>query len=164
MKFRDNFQKGFTYIELVVVLTLLLILIVLITVFVNPVSQMKKSRDEKRLSDMSTLDRAINEFLLDNSRYPDLEDNLRISTTLPPGSSNLNNSNLGWIFDDLSNYVDKQPTDPVNDSDYFYLYIHSSNTYEINTKLEFYVDEMINDGGNDPDLYEIGNNLNLISP
>ncbi|MBW6441750.1 type II secretion system protein GspG [Patescibacteria group bacterium] len=164
MKIRNNFQKGFTYIEMVVVLTLLLILIVLINVFVDPLSQMKKSRDEKRLTDMSTLDRAINEFLLDNGRYPDLEDNLRVSTTLPSGSLNLNNSNLGWIYDDLSSYLDKQPTDPINDSDYFYSYIQVGTGYEINAVLEYYIEAMVDDGGNDPSVYEVGNSLNLISP
>lgn len=164
MKFRNNFQKGFTYVELMVSLAILLLLIFLVTVFVDPKSQIEKSRDEKRMTDISTLDRAINEFLLDQKRYPDLEDVIRTSTSLPVGSTALNNSNLGWILDDLSPYLDKQPTDPLNNEQFFYTYTHSTMSYEINAKLEFFIDAMVNDGGNDSNLYEIGNNLNLISP
>jgi prepilin-type N-terminal cleavage/methylation domain-containing protein len=162
MPFSRNFQKGFTFLELTVVLTLLLILFTLVTVFVNPLSQIKKSRDEKRLSDMTTLERAINEFVLDNKRYPDFEDTLRVSTSLPSGSLGLSNSNLGWIYDDLSGYLDKQPIDPLNNSEFFYSYMHNSTGYEINMRLEFFTEEMVNDGGDRDDFYETGNNLNLI--
>ena len=162
MPFSKNFQKGFTFIELTVVLTILLVLITLVTVFVDPISQIKKSRDEKRLTDMTTLERAISEFVLDNKRYPDCEDTLRVSTSLPSGSPDLTNSNLGWIYDDLSLYLDKQPIDPLNDSDFFYSYMQSSTSYELNARLEFFTDEMVKDGGDRDDLYETGNNLNLI--
>jgi prepilin-type N-terminal cleavage/methylation domain-containing protein len=162
MSFSKNFQKGFTFVELTVVLTILLVLITLVTVFINPLDQIKKSRDEKRLADMTTLERAINEFSLDNKRYPDFEDTLRVSTSLPSGSLNLSNANLGWLYDDLSGYLDKQPIDPLNNSEFFYSYMHTSTGYELNARLEYFTDEMINDGGDRDDLYETGNNLNLI--
>ena len=64
-------QKGFTFVELTVVVALLLIVTTLVTVLVHPLDQLKKGRDNQRLSDINLLDRAINEYLLDNSRYPD---------------------------------------------------------------------------------------------
>jgi prepilin-type N-terminal cleavage/methylation domain-containing protein len=162
MKNSNNSQKGFTYVELTVVLVVLLVLITMTTIFINPLSQLKRSRDEKRLADILTLERAISEFVLDNKRYPDFEDTLRFSTSLPSGSSDLSNANLGWIYDDFSGYLEKQPIDPINDGEFFYSYMHSSTGYEINARLESYTDEMVNDGGDRDDLYEVGNNLNLI--
>lgn len=163
MRPSKKFQKGFSMLELTIVLALLILLTTAVVLFVNPDKQSKKARDEKRLSDLSTIDRAISEFVLNNSRYPDQEDILRMSNTLPSGSTDLNKSNPGWIFDDLSPYLEKLPTDPLNDDQFFYTYMQSGTSYEINAKLEDLTDEMINDGGNDPNLYEIGNNLNLIS-
>lgn len=162
MKFFKNSQKGFTYVELIIVLAILLVLLTLISILIDPLSQVKKSRDEKRLADMTTLERAINEFVLNNKRYPDSEDTLRVSTSLPSGSLGLSNANLGWIYDDLSGYLEKQPLDPLNNAEFFYSYMHSSTGYEINVRLEFFTDEMVNDGGDRDDLYEIGNDLNLI--
>ncbi len=162
-QFINNSQKGVTIIELVAVITLLLILTTLVVIFVDPVGHMKKSRDEKRLSDLSVIDRVISEFVLDNKRYPDQEI-LRKSNTLPAGSTDVAHANLGWIYDDLSAYNSMLPTDPLNDGDYYYSYFHNSTGYEINARLEILTDEMLNDGGNDLNLYEVGNNLNLISP
>ena len=164
IKSDENFQLGTTLLELVAVVAILLILTTALVFFINPSEQMKKARDKQRLSDMSTIDRAINEFLLDNKRYPDQEEILRISTSLPPGSSDLARSNLGWIHDNMSKYISNLPIDPLNNDEYYYSYFHDLTGYEINAKLEILNNEMINDGGNDPNMYELGNNLNLISP
>jgi hypothetical protein len=56
------------------------------------------------------------------------------------------------------------PIDPINDPTYYYSYFQNGSGYELNARLEFSPDLMQNDGGNDPDMYEIGNNLLLISP
>ncbi len=157
-------QKGMTILELVASMAILVILTTMLIVFIRPSEQIGKSRDEKRLSDLSVIDRAISEFVLDHKRYPDQENILRKSNTLPVGSSNVSNSNLGWILDNLSAYNSMLPIDPLNNDEYYYSYTHSSTGYEINAKLEMLLDEMIQDGGNDLNLYEIGNNLNLISP
>ncbi|MFH1899256.1 MAG: hypothetical protein ABIJ82_02180, partial [Patescibacteria group bacterium] len=115
-------------------------------------------------SDISKIDRAISEFMLDKKYYPDTQGVLRLSTALPEGSTSLNKSNKGWIFDNLSSYIPMLPTDPLNDDIYYYSYIRGSSGYELDAKLESMVGEMINDGGNDSLMYEVGNNLNLISP
>lgn len=162
MKFFKNSQEGFTFVELTVVLAILLVLLTLVSVFVDPISKIKKARDNTRLTDLATLERAINEFMLDNGRYPDYEDTLRVSTSLPSGSSNLTNSNLGWIYDDFSRCLDKQPIDPTNNNEFFYSYMRTPTSYELNARLEFYTEEMINDGGDNDEIYEIGNNLNII--
>lgn len=163
-KFKYSSESGFTLLELVAVLSLLSLLFSIVFLYVRPLDQLKKGRDRKRLSDISTLDRAISEFALDEKRYPDQIDTLRKSNVLPTGSSNVSNANLGWIYDNLSRYTPSLPIDPVNDSTYHYSYTHNGKSYELNAKMEYLTNEMQNDGGNDPLNYEQGNNLKLISP
>jgi type II secretory pathway pseudopilin PulG len=161
---RKQSQKGFTIVEIVIVTLLITLLATLIILNVNPVDNKKKARDEKRISDISTLDRAISEFGLDKKRYPDQSDLLRKSTILPAGSTQLTGSNTGWIQENLSAYLPMLPIDPLNDATYFYSYKHDLTGYELNATLEILTTEMENDGGNDTASYEVGNNLNLISP
>ncbi len=42
------------------------------------------------------------------------------------------------------------------------IYMHTPSSYEINVVLEFLVEQAQNDGGNDPGVYETGNDLTLI--
>jgi prepilin-type N-terminal cleavage/methylation domain-containing protein len=160
----SNSQKGFTLVELLVASTIALILLGITLAVYNPVERNKKARDGKRISDISKIDGAINEFVLDKKHYPDTSGVLRYSNVLPSGSISLNKSKNGWIYDDLSSYIPMLPTDPINDATYRYSYIRGSNGYELNAKLEVMTDEMVNDGGNDNAMYEAGSNLNLISP
>ena len=52
-------------------------------------------------------------------------------------------------------YPDLTPPPGIN-------YVHTPNSYELDATLEYYLDKSQNDGGNNPDVYEIGNDLNLI--
>jgi hypothetical protein len=110
------------------------------------------------------LDRAITEYKVDEGSYPDTVDTLRTSTVLPAGSTALTNVRTGWIAQNLSAYASRLPIDPINDATYFYSYYHDADTYELNARLEYNFDLMTSDGGNDPNLYEVGNNLGLITP
>jgi len=157
------YQKGLTIVELVFVMALLIAIVTAVTVLIRPSDQIKKGRDDKRLSDILLLDRIMSEFLLDNKRYPDQSNIIRKSNVLPAGSSDLSSSNPGWIYENLSSYTEKLPIDPLNDEDYFYSYIHDDTGYEISVKLEYYKEKMENDNGNDDFSYEIGTNLNLFS-
>lgn len=150
-----------TLIEMIIVCSIIIMIVTLVTIYTDPAGKRKKARDEKRLSDVLTIDRAINEFVLDHKRYPDQSNILRKSTILPSGSVHISNSDKGWIFENLSSYIPMLPVDPINDETYYYSYFRNSVGYELNAKLEILVEEMINDGGNDPEYYEIGNNLNL---
>jgi len=157
-------QQGFTIIELVAACTIIIIVTFLGIINFNPTEKSKKARDEKRISDIQTIDRAVTEFMLNNKRYPDTENVLRNSSVLPIGSVALNNVNKGWIFENLTAYLPTLPTDPINDATYYYSYIHNVSGYELNAQLEIITDEPTNDGGNDTAVYEVGNNLTLISP
>lgn len=160
-----NHQKGITLIELILVIGIILIFFSVSYLFLRPNVLRAKGRDEKRISDVATLDRAINEFLIDNGFYPDFEDVVRVSTSLPAGNGGpLENVSSGWIDQDLSSYLSKLPTDPVNDAEYFYSYMHTGSVYEINAKLEYLNEYELNsyDGGDDDSVYEAGNDLTVL--
>ncbi|KKU49089.1 MAG: hypothetical protein UX79_C0010G0019 [candidate division WWE3 bacterium GW2011_GWB1_47_11] len=145
--------RGVTFIELLLVFAVLSVMLVAVFVFVNPVEMRQRGRDERRLSDLQMLDRMVAEYLVDYGAYPDDADTLRVSTSSP---------GLFWINADLSRYAARLPTDPLNDSTYFYSYKHTATGYELNARLEFNLEIAAADGGNDPTLYELGNALEIL--
>lgn len=157
-------KKGLSLVELILVITVVLILLTTIMFFTNPQHFRAKARDQKRLSDLQTIERIISEFRLDNGVYPDLESVLRMSDILPAGRTNLTDPRSGWIVADLIEYNTKLPIDPINDPTYHYSYMHQDDVYEINARLEALTEEMANDRGNDPTIFEIGTDLSLITP
>jgi len=157
-------KKGYTIVELLAIVAVIAVLISVLIVNFDVLGNKKKARDVKRLSDIALLDRTISEYQMDNKVYPDMTNVLRISIALPSGNSQLETPVSGWIDENLANYTSKLPVDPINDQTYHYSYIHDNSGYEINARLETEIGQMQNDGGNDPTVYETGNNLLLISP
>jgi len=60
-------KKGFTLLELLIVITILSILTLVVVLFINPVEILKKSRDVQRMSDLATTKAAIALYLQDNA-------------------------------------------------------------------------------------------------
>lgn len=63
--------KGFTLLELLIVIAILAILATVIVLILNPAETLKKARDTQRISDLSTLKTALGLYLTDKSS-PDL--------------------------------------------------------------------------------------------
>lgn len=160
--YRD--QHSFTLVELTIVLAILCIISAVVYVNTNPSENKEKARDNKRLSDMQTIERYIDEYMLDNKYLPDTPLTLRISNVLPFESEQVQGIESGWIPVDFSEYGSVLPTDPLNDGEYIYTYVHNGSSYELNSKLEYNLELMQSDGGNDPNMYEVGTNLCIISP
>ena len=115
----------------------------------NPSQKKQQGRDNVRISNVIEIERVINEYFLDNYKYP--------------GDANkLYQSNgTNWIpVTNLTKYAPFLPTDPDNNK---YYYMHDGRSYEINSTFEFYKDKMKNDNGNNINVYETGTNLNLIN-
>lgn len=60
-------KKGFTLLELLIVITILSILTLVVVLFINPVEILKKSRDVQRMSDLATIKSAITLYLQDKA-------------------------------------------------------------------------------------------------
>ncbi len=60
-------RKGFTLVELLVVIAIIAILAVVVVLTLNPAALLQQSRDSNRLSDLSTMNNAINIYNTDQS-------------------------------------------------------------------------------------------------
>ena len=156
-------SKGFTLVELAIVIAIAIVLLVTFLV-TNSIDNVSKARDNKRLGDLILLDQSINSYLLDKNSYPDDVSVLRTSISLPAGQIGpLENVLTGWIkATELGSYMARLPTDPLNNATYYYSYKHTVTGYELNVRLEFYTDKSQGDSGNDDALYETGNDLTII--
>lgn len=66
-------KRGFTLLELLIVIAIIAILSVILIIVLNPAETLKKARDSQRLSDLNTLKTAIGIYLTSISS-PDLDD------------------------------------------------------------------------------------------
>lgn len=117
-------RNGFTLIELLIALSVLGILM-LVLLFTYP-TQLAKSKDSKRKSDLVKIQQALEDYLNDNICYPE---------SLTCGQN-------------FSPYLPTVPCDPVNNGAHIYYYSVSSQSgckkwYKIFTSLENKNDPMI---------------------
>ncbi|MBU0705634.1 type II secretion system GspH family protein [Patescibacteria group bacterium] len=124
--------KGFTLVELLVVIAIIAILSV--TAYVALGGQTAKARNSRRLSDISTIQSALEiYFISHDNKYP------ANTATLVPTQ------------------INKLPLDPVTDADYKYTVGPSDKTFQLSAHLE---DEA---GGVANTAAVIGNGTNLIT-
>ena len=154
--------RGFSLIEFLVVVGILLILATSVLIYTNPIENQKKARDQRRLTDIAQLREAFEEFKADNKVYPDVKNTIRYSNVGISPETSVSSANNGWINENMSGYLNLLPTDPLNTDEYRYIYIRDDLSYELNVKLEYFTDTMVNDTGNNNNLYEVGDNLNLL--
>ena len=163
-----NRQKGFTLVEMLVVIAIIAILAGAVLLAINPVATMRKSRDTTRLSDLDSLRSAINIALTEGEIA-------LVAMTGPENSGNGNQAVDGSGYVEygtipgktgLGRYIPALPLDPTNDADagLVYTFQSTADNYEINAVLEYADNEakMINDGGNDDYVYEVGTDLTII--
>jgi hypothetical protein len=149
----------------------------------------KEAHDGLRIQDMATL-KAVMNLYLEDMVQPDFScgdgKTIYASAPITPPSgwkagANMGNTAVdgnGWIpinFDSISSGapISRLPIDPVNDSSQHLVYLFACNaaahTYEIDAVMESQEygsrglrDVVSTDGGNDPNVYEIGNDKTLI--
>jgi prepilin-type N-terminal cleavage/methylation domain-containing protein len=121
-------RKAFTLIELLVVIAIIAILAVVVVLTLNPAEMLRQARDANRLSDLATINSAVNFYATDQSGssgfslgnassvYVSLPDtsstcaNLGLPTTTPSGinyacvvaTSSRNINSTGWLPVNLS--------------------------------------------------------------
>ncbi|MDO8498456.1 MAG: prepilin-type N-terminal cleavage/methylation domain-containing protein [bacterium] len=175
--------RGFTLVELLVVIAIIAVLAAIVVLIINPLELMKRSRDAARFTDLANLQQAINVAAQEATSSGDAilcydASNPGTPLTLPcPGRSNgsdgRNSNGSGWIKVNLSAQksvsVPTLPVDPINDATAHYTYCSDGSAWEIDSILEsdqqaIANDRDGNDGGNEPDKYEVGSDLTLIAP
>ena len=161
-------KKGFTLVELLVVVAILGILMAAVVLAINPVEMMKKSRDSTRLSDMVSLRQAIDFAVADGAE---------LTATVADGDSTVGTrvtTGAGWVNVDVSKYLSVLPVDPKNGLPFTdalenpilegkYLYASDGSAYELNCYLESAdnLSKYSNDGGDTDTIYEVGTDPGL---
>lgn len=160
--------SAFTLIELMMVIAILGILFAVSIWAIQPDSVKKNARDVVRISDIGTLQSAIENYIADNGTPPDLSSVLRRSdnSSSPSASPALANG-LGWIGQDLRSYLEKLPVDPLNTGSNVHRYRRVGKNYELDGQLENNPARMSGsdkdgDGGNSETHYEKGTDLTII--
>ena len=102
-------KRGFTLLEILLVVAIIAILAGIVIVAINPAKQLGNARDSQRKSDINTLYKAVNQYLIDQGTLP-----TAITTTptqvcdaqgLPNGCLNLNTLLV-------PTYIPAMPKDP----------------------------------------------------
>lgn len=173
MSRKAGHAKGFTLLELLIVISIIAVLSVALVLVLNPAEALKKSRDAQRISDLNTLKTALGIYLTSTSTpVMGACTATRSSTT----TATYTTTGSGWVDVNLDSLtggspISNLPQDPVNDATYAYWYKcnTTTKTFEFSTLLESAAygpggtdDKGAKDGGTTGDTrYEVGTNLQL---
>jgi prepilin-type N-terminal cleavage/methylation domain-containing protein len=180
-------SKGFTLLELLIVIAILAVLATVAVLVINPVEYLRQARDSQRINDLAALKGALDLY---TSATTTVSLGACLTTAgsaarctfaggtspfLSPNNGNCGVNNTTGVGGGITDWVDvnfasltggsplpKLPLDPTNSTTYFYAYAcsNTSNTYELDAKLESakYGPMAASDGGNHA-FYEIGSSL-----
>ena len=156
-------SKGFTLLELIIVIGILAILGTVSVLVLNPAQLFAQARDTTRIQDLQTMNSALGLYVSSVSSpslgatancFVQPTEALALANcgTRHSGTSSTNNgvsaglrstASAGWIpvnFDGISggSPLATLPVDPTNNATYFYSYApdNTNKTYELNANLE----------------------------
>jgi len=163
-------KKGFTLIELLIVIGIIGILAAAVIVVLNPAELLAQARDGTRLSDVDSVNSAINLYIASTSSI----DLTAASGSLAyrgaqaacsfvgpcaiPTTGIQSTDGTGWVAVDLDEIAGGSPLpvlplDPTNDTDYFYAYAgdEANSVFEVHARLESqrHRGKMLTDGGDE---------------
>jgi len=178
-------KKGFTLLELLIVIGILAILSTTMIIVINPAEMLKKARDSQRIADLSTLKTAISYYITD-AAVPSIGATTQCFSSNVTGCTCLNLTaststtqvidGTGWIpivFTGVTggSPIANLPQDPnastlTGNPSRYYVYLTSStttNTFTLVANMEsiYYSNGGTGnvestDGGNIDTLYEVG--------
>lgn len=185
-------RKGFTLLELLIVIGILAVLTVTAALVINPAEYLRQSRDGKRIADIDMLNIGIAEVssagvslggasttvyvsLVDtvatcaNLGLPPLPTGYQYHCVTTAGNVYKVDGN-GWIPINFASTpggssVTLLPTDPVNNATYFYTYIPGG-SFALAATLEsskYLKQSAMADGGTNPAKIEMGSDLKLLA-
>ncbi len=143
-------KKGFTLIELIVVM---LILAILVTLGLGTFrSSQTKSRDSRRKGELKNVASALELYYNDYGRYPSDNGSGKITAC---GTAGITVCEWGSAFQDQNNtyYMTKLPTDPKSGYTYYYDVGGGNLSYQLYGRLENTEDADVPKSGTTPQAY-----------
>jgi len=165
MRIKD--QSGMTMYEILVIIGLLGIFSVYSVWHVTNVAHRQRAKDLVRVSDLSLISEALEEYYADYQILPGTAGQVFQSILTTEGQPCVDCLSLenGWLPNQLTNYLEKFPVDPDNHNGLIYRYTHNGSSYLLDCVLELpaNVEKMSNDGGLSSDHYELGSGVGVLS-
>ena len=182
--------RGFTLVELLILIALIATLSVVVLLILNPAEQFKAARDSRRLSDLNTVNRALS-IVEAVTQHPSPGSSSIVYVSLPDsdslcGSYVLPSLQIGWMYHcspsstyhaaDGSGWIPGNfsatanqalatlPVDPVNmaTGSLYYTYVRGG-SWELSATMESnkYKNLTTSDNGDDSTVFEAGTDLSL---
>lgn len=152
-------QKGFTIVELLIVIVVIAILAAITIVAYNGIQA--SARDSGRISKVTAIAKAIELYYVNNNRYPPIQDAIGTESTCGSQTENWGHCDRNRILaDSLAPYMTIDPTSLSNatQGNYYYHYTSQSadnfQSYGLMVWLEG--DGGASDGGYYANAYEVG--------
>ena len=101
-------RKGFTLLEILLVVAIIAILAGIVIVAINPARQLGLGRDSERKSDINTIYKAVNQYLIDKGTPP-----LSITSTLTPICVTGQTGDCVDLSALVPTYLPEMPKDPT---------------------------------------------------
>jgi len=158
---RRNKERSFTLIEVMVAVAIIGLLASIVLVSLKVTKQ--KARDAKRIAELNQVEKAVKLLETDWGMYPGGAADTNTTCDCRHYEGIRDGCSLWYYLETLNDLI-PMPQDPFSSNGwaYRYNYLNSGRDFEISARLEIDTSKMENDGGNDPNRYEIGININNI--